>query len=44
MDVPEDITKEQLIKDLIQLRQRINELEKIEEDKKRFVEEIQKEK
>jgi PAS domain S-box-containing protein len=46
MDISEDkiidIAKEQLIKDLIKLRQRINELEKIEEDKKRYVEELSK--
>lgn len=42
MDIPEDITKEQLINDLIKLRQRINELEKIEEDKKRYVQELHK--
>ncbi|HEX9136691.1 MAG TPA: PAS domain S-box protein [Nitrospirota bacterium] len=42
MDIPEDITKEQLINDLIELRQRINELEKIEEDKKRYVQELHK--
>jgi PAS domain S-box-containing protein len=46
MDISEnkikDITKEQLIDDLIKLRQRINELEKIEEDKKRYVEELSK--
>jgi PAS domain S-box-containing protein len=46
MDISEDkikdITKEQLIKDLIKLRQRINELEKIEEDKKKYVEELDK--
>ncbi len=42
MDIPEDITKEQLINDLIKLRQRINELETIEEDKKRYVEELHK--
>ena len=46
MDISEDkikdITKEQLINDLIKLRQRINELEKIEEDKKRYVEELNK--
>ncbi len=42
MKTPEDLTKEQLINDLIKLRQRINELEKIEEDKKRYVEELNK--
>jgi PAS domain S-box-containing protein len=42
MDIPQDITKEQLINDLVQLRQRINELERIEEDKKKFVEELHK--
>jgi PAS domain S-box-containing protein len=43
MKLPEDITKEQLINDLIKLRQRINELtKKIEEDKNRYLEELNK--
>jgi PAS domain S-box-containing protein len=42
MKVPDDITKEQLIHDLIQLRQRIDELTKIEEDKNRYLEELNK--
>jgi PAS domain S-box-containing protein len=42
MNVPEDITKEQLIHDLIQLRQRIDELAKIEEDKNRYLAELNK--
>jgi PAS domain S-box-containing protein len=42
MKLPEDITKEQLIHDLIQLRQRIDELAKIEEDKNRYLEELNK--
>ena len=33
MKIPEDMTKEQLIKDLIKLRERIDELAKIEADK-----------
>ena len=35
-----NMTKEQLINDLVALRQRIDELEKIEEDKKKYVEEL----
>ena len=46
MDISEneikDITKEQIINDMIKLRQRINDMEKIEEDKKRDVEELDK--
>ena len=42
MKISEDLTKEQLINDLAKLRQRINELEKIEEDKLRYVEELNK--
>jgi PAS domain S-box-containing protein len=42
MKTPEDLTKEQLINDLIELRRKINELQKIEEDKKRYVEELNK--
>jgi len=42
MKVPEDLTKEQLIKDLIKLRQRIDELSKIKEDKERHLEELNK--
>jgi len=37
---PEDLSKEQLIKDLTNLRDRINELEKIEQDKKKYEEEL----
>jgi len=40
MKTPEDLSKEQLINDLIKLRRRINELEKIEADKKRYEEEL----
>ncbi len=40
MQPPEDLSKEQLISDLTKLRQRINDLEKIEEDKKRYEEEL----
>ncbi|MGO9021899.1 MAG: PAS domain S-box protein [Syntrophobacteraceae bacterium] len=39
MKALEDLTKEQLINDLIELRRRISELEKIEKDKKRYEEE-----
>ena len=42
MERTEDITKEQLINDLIQLRQRIDELTKIEEDKNRYLVELNK--
>ena len=42
MAIPEDMTKEQLINDLIKLRQRIDELAKIEEDKNRYLEELNK--
>ncbi len=42
MEIKGDITKEQLINDLIKLRQRIDELSKIEEDKKRYLEELNK--
>ena len=42
MEIPDDISKEQLIKDLIKLRQRIDELAKIEEDKNRYLEELNK--
>ncbi len=34
MEISNDLTKEQLINDLTALRQRINELQKIEEDKR----------
>jgi PAS domain S-box-containing protein len=40
MKALEDLTKEQLINDLIGLRRRISELEKIEKDKKRYEEEL----
>jgi PAS domain S-box-containing protein len=40
MKTPDELTKEQLINDLIKMQQRIDELEKIEEDKKRYVEEL----
>ncbi|MGO9016757.1 MAG: PAS domain S-box protein [Syntrophobacteraceae bacterium] len=40
MKALEDLTKEQLINDLIELRRRISELEKIEKDKKRYEEEL----
>lgn len=42
MEIPEDMTKEQLINDLIKLRQRIDELAKIEADKNRYLEELNK--
>jgi PAS domain S-box-containing protein len=42
MEIPEDMTKEQLINDLIKLRQRIDELAKIEEDKNKYLEELNK--
>jgi PAS domain S-box-containing protein len=42
MNIHDDMTREQLINDLIKLRQRINELEKIEEDKQRYLEELNK--
>ena len=42
MKTPEDLTKEQLINDLIELRRKINELEKIKEDKERYAEELKK--
>ena len=40
MKTLEDLTKEQLIDDLIELRRRISELETIEEDKKKYEEEL----
>ena len=40
MKAPEDLTKEELINDLMKLRQRINELAKIEEDKNKYLEEL----
>lgn len=40
--IPEDITKEQLISDLVKLRQRIDELSKIEEDRNKYLEELNK--
>ncbi|MGA3113445.1 MAG: PAS domain S-box protein [Syntrophobacteraceae bacterium] len=40
MKALEDLTKEQLINDLIELRRRISELERIEKDKKRYEEEL----
>jgi PAS domain S-box-containing protein len=42
MKTLENLPKEQLIKDLIDLRQKINELEKIKEDKERYAEELKK--
>jgi PAS domain-containing protein len=42
MKIPDDMTKEQLINDLIKLRQRIDELAKIEEDKNKYLEELNK--
>ena len=38
--IPENLSKEQLITDLIKLRHRVNELEKIKEDKERYLDEI----
>jgi len=40
MKTPEYLSKKQLINDLIKLRQRINELEKVEKDKKKYEEEL----
>ena len=40
MKVPENVTKEQLINDLAQLRRRIHELERVEEDRTRTLEEL----
>jgi two-component system sensor kinase FixL len=40
MDKPADLTKEQLIKDLSEMRRRISELEKLQEDKKKYEEEL----
>jgi PAS domain S-box-containing protein len=40
METLKDLTKEQLIDDLIELRRRISELEKIEKDKKKYEEEL----
>jgi PAS domain S-box-containing protein len=40
MKALEDLTKEQLINDLIELRRRISELEKIEKDKKKYEKEL----
>ena len=42
MTAPGSMTKEQLINDLIELRRKINELEKIKEDKERYAEELKK--
>jgi PAS domain S-box-containing protein len=42
MERTEDVTKEQLINDLIQLRRRIDELTKLEEDKNRHLAELNK--
>ena len=38
--MPENLTKEQLIKDLIKLRQRVNELQEMKEDNQKHLEEI----
>ncbi|MGO9376999.1 MAG: PAS domain S-box protein [Dissulfurispiraceae bacterium] len=40
MKAPDDLTKEQLIRDLTKLRTRIGELEQSEEDKKKYREEL----
>src|ERR1700690_1457338 len=40
MRVPDDLTKEQLIRDLTRLRSRIRELEQSEEDKNKYQEEL----
>ena len=40
MKVPDDLTKEQLIRDLTRLRARISALEQSEEDKKKYKEEL----
>src|SRR6266498_564014 len=42
MEISDDVTKEQLIHDLITLRRRIDELAKSEADKKRYLEELNK--
>lgn len=42
MKAPDDLTKEQLIRDLTRLRARINELEQSEGDKKKYQEELSK--
>ena len=42
MKVPDDLTKEQLIRDLTRLRARISELEQSEEDKKKYKGELLK--
>ena len=42
MNISNNLTKEQLINDLIKLRQRIDELEKKEDDKQRYLEELNK--
>ena len=40
MRTPEDVTKEQLIKDLTKLHERISELEQSQEDKRKYQEEL----
>lgn len=40
MQTPEDLTKERLIDDLVKLRRRIDELEKIEEEKQKYAAEL----
>ena len=40
MQLPEDLSKERLINDLVKLRQRIDELAKIEEEKKKYEAEL----
>jgi PAS domain S-box-containing protein len=40
MRTPEDVTKEDLIRDLTRLRERISELEQSQEDKRKFQEEL----
>ena len=42
LKIPDNLSKEQLINDLIKLRQRVDELEKIKEDKERYAEELNK--
>lgn len=40
MELPEDISKEQLINNLARLRQPIHELERTEEDRKKYLDEL----
>jgi PAS domain S-box-containing protein len=42
LKIPANLSKEQLINDLVKLRQRVDELEKIKEEKKKYLEELHK--